>query len=463
MRDKRKNEEGIALFLAVVATIAFVGIAIGMITSSLATAREYDSSKARVQRLHAAKAGVAFAVADIAGGGSGDLGTSDSPVPFGPGSFVVTAKDTPNSTVTITSVGTVGEDARAVRTVFEVSGGVFHHAMFSGNTSRDPTYSLELGGTGPSADKITGDVYSGGGITLEGDATIDGSARAKGKIEGMDGKEGVTQPVPDLQSLDYEANHDVNVAKEFEEHARYQSSRHGGSAWQVDSSLPSHILRMNPSDRRSEITGTEKDDYYLEDPYESARMVDRTTRISLADSGNRKVYYVDGNLWLHNYKTYGFALDHEDEGSLITFVVKGNIYFSDNLTLRDPKQDAVAFIALKDENVEDSGNIYFGDPEFGTLLSMDAFMYAENNFYDQNLQASGSTTVQVNGIMSAGNQVAINRDYEDHHTKLELNFDSRVKDEEIELPGIPDFERSGGGRTLVREICSYELSPSKAK
>ena len=45
-------------------------------------------------------------------------------------------------------------------------------------------------------------------------------------------------------------------------------------------------------------------------------------------------------------------------------------------------------------------------------------MYAENNFYDNNLDASGSAQVTVHGNMTAGNQVLINRDYGTQHSKL---------------------------------------------
>ena len=42
----------------------------------------------------------------------------------------------------------------------------------------------------------------------------------------------------------------------------------------------------------------------------------------------------------------------------VTFVVKGNIYFSDNILYQDSAQDGVAFVSIKDENVKDSGNIF---------------------------------------------------------------------------------------------------------
>ena len=124
------------------------------------------------------------------------------------------------------------------------------------------------------------------------------------------------------------------------------------------------------------------------------------------------------------------------QGLQVTFVVKGNIYFSDNLFYDDEDLDGLAFIALKDPNVTDSGNIYFGDGTFGTLMNMDSFMYAENNFYDTNLDASGSSNVTVRGIMSAGNQVKIDRDYGGNHTQLIVDYDDRVATGSLELPGI---------------------------
>src|SRR5690606_32174287 len=95
------------------------------------------------------------------------------------------------------------------------------------------------------------------------------------------------------------------------------------------------------------------------------------------------------------------------------------------------------FIAMKDPKVEDSGNVYFGDPVFGTLKQMNAFMYAENNFYDLNLDASGSAQVLLHGNMTAGNHVEIDRDYGPKHTKLTVDFDDRIATGQLEMPSLP--------------------------
>jgi len=138
----------------------------------------------------------------------------------------------------------------------------------------------------------------------------------------------------------------------------------------------------------------------------------------------------------------------------VTFVVKGNIYISDNIFYHDENQDGLALIAMKDSAVTDSGNIYFGDPSFGTLEYMDAFMYAENNFLDSNLSATGSARVTVHGNMTAGNQVKINRDFGSQHSKLTVNYDSRIWDGTLQLPGLPTASGSGSAWAVAswREV-----------
>jgi hypothetical protein len=53
--------------------------------------------------------------------------------------------------------------------------------------------------------------------------------------------------------------------------------------------------------------------------------------------------------------------------------------------------------------------------------------------------------VRVYGNMTAGNQVAINRDFGNQHSKLTVDFDERLVERELNLPGIP---RSSGAAPL---------------
>ena len=247
------------------------------------------------------------------------------------------------------------------------------------------------------------------------------------------------------------ATADFDVAALFAAEESYKWDNAGGNAYQVPEDNPAHIFRKNPSDRSNETSSTAKDDYFLEDPYEKVNADSAQDggsdvyEFSLTgvdgESGpdsNGKVFFIDGNLWLHNKKSYSIGLNHKEaDGVQITFVVKGNIYFSDNFFYSDEDDDGVVFIAMEDENVADSGNIFLGDPEFGTLKRMNAFMYAENDFYDYNLDASGSARVEIYGNMSAGNQVLIERDYHGSHTKLTVDFDERLEDGSLELPMLP--------------------------
>ncbi len=105
-------------------------------------------------------------------------------------------------------------------------------------------------------------------------------------------------------------------------------------------------------------------------------------------------------------------------------------------------------IAIKDSAEPDSGNVYFGDPVYGTLEYMDAFMFAENNFLDTNLSASGSATVTVHGNMTAGNQVKIDRDFNGAHSKLTVDFDERIVNSSISLPGLPTATAGVAGWTM---------------
>ena len=81
---------------------------------------------------------------------------------------------------------------------------------------------------------------------------------------------------------------------------------------------------------------------------------------------------MDGNIWIHNAKCYSFGIGHnQPNGVQITVIARGNIYFSDNFLLKNVNKDAVAFVAIKDPVVADSGNIYFGDPVYGTIAKME--------------------------------------------------------------------------------------------
>ena len=85
---------------------------------------------------------------------------------------------------------------------------------------------------------------------------------------------------------------------------------------------------------------------------------------------------------------------------------------------------------------------------------MEAYMYAENDFFDNNLTGSDSGVVSITGTMAAGNQVNIESDYIDgsgnpQHSRLEVTADPRLEAGSLALPGIPGFGVGTLGYELV--------------
>jgi hypothetical protein len=456
------EQDGSASVIALLVVVTMLGVSGAVLAVSMRGQSERVGVVADEQALYAARAGVAHAVVNLTAGDAGAIGDAAVPVSFGGGDYWATIKANADDTITVTSVGTARGRQHAVEAIVEAPiGGIYQNAIFAGNSTDDATYALKLGGLGVQADLIDGDIYSGQDVTLAGMADVTGTIRASGSITGADGETGSTQAIPDLAGMNYAATADIDVAQLFKT-STYKSNAAGGSAWQLPEKSPAHIFRMNPSDRTTETASTPKNDYFLEDPYETVQVdssKDGSNPYPVTLSGvagepgvtsDQKVFYIDGNLWLHNKKTYSLGLTQKGgDGIQLTFVVSGNIYFSDSLYYEDAAKDGIAFIAMTDSKVKDSGNIYYGDPVFGTLKEMNAFMYAENNFYDLNLDHTGSQTVTLNGNMTAGNQVEIQHDWGTKHTKLTVNFDDRIATGELELPGLPSASGADPGAYLV--------------
>jgi hypothetical protein len=468
IQDKN-SERGSALVVAVIATVVCAGMASALLAVGGSSKKEHVASADHMKALYVAEAGLADGISTLTNGGVPALGDAATPVSFSDGSYFGSAVDNGDDTTTLTVFGTSHGQTRGVEAVvLKSSDGVYANALFAGNSSGNPTYRMKFGGLRTQADHIGGSVYSGGSVQVTGNAAIDGTIRAVGAISGAGGETGHTQPIPDLQAMNYAVNHDIDVKAAFNTATYASSSAYGGSAWKLPESNPAHIFRKNPSDRSANTSSTAKDDYFLEDVYEpintsAAINANAGSHITISGiggepgpNGNELVYYIDGNLWIHNNNAYSFTLWNSTGTPIkVTFVVKGNIYISDNIFYHDEHADGLALIAMKDSSVTDSGNIYFGDPSFGTLEYMDAFMYAENNFLDTNLSATGSARVTVHGNMTAGNQVLINRDFGTQHSKLTVNYDSRIWDGTLQLPGLPTASGSGSAWSVAswREVA----------
>jgi len=454
------------LLASLVLVMVLAGVMVSVFTVSVAQKNEVGRSTGELRALYLADAAVTDCLANIAISDDAgtpaptEVGTQDAPIVLNGGRYWADIADNGDNSFTVQATGATGLMRRRVQAIVApVGGGIYDHAVFAGNSGGTAGYTLELGGVAGQADAIDGDIFSGGDIEVTGDATVTGDINAGGTVYGALGHSGVKRATPDIGGMDYANNNDFDVAALFAG-ASWQSSSVGGSAYQLPESSPAHIFRKDPDDRVTETSSTTKSDYFLEDPYESITGFNfpdgsRGQEISLSGtmggagvSGTDKVYFIDGNLWVHNKSTLRFMFRNTDpEGAKVTFVVKGNIYFSDDVHIEDDSKDGVAFIAIDDPAEADSGNVYFGDPRYGTLSYMHSWIYAENNFYDNNLDAAGSKTVTLKGNMTAGNQVSIMRDYDDgkgniEHSRLTVDFDDRISAGTIALPGLP---RTDGG------------------
>ena len=215
--------------------------------------------------------------------------------------------------------------------------------------------------------------------------------------------------------------------------------------------------------------GNRVNDYFLEDPTDSTYNTipgeslavakndhnrTHTMLINVTPQDNVKLYYVDGNVFLHATPTY--AMRFKNPGTRVTIVAKGNITISDefyynaqyatnlqysgmNSTVVNNPSDALCLIALKNPACTNSGNIYIGDTAYGTGGSIHAMLYAENDFVDNNINSVGQQFISVFGNMTAGNQVRINRQVGGgtYRTRLDVTLDERIRDGTIIVPGLP--------------------------
>ncbi len=267
------------------------------------------------------------------------------------------------------------------------------------------------------------------------------------------------------------------------------ASDYGTAKVITDTSKPQHIFIRNPPTSGSvksggktiqgrqytpikNTDGDNLDDYFLEDPTDPTYGTsgDQSKRIAtvgtgnektapmflnVVDSGNGKVYYVDGNLYLHSPTAY--SMRFRKPGTRITIVASGNITISDefyynadyatgidyanvNSTIVNNPSDALCLIALKNPAAPTStGNILIGDSQFGTGGSIHAMLYAENDFVDNNLNTSDQSFISIYGNMTAGNQIRLNRTVGSgqYRTRLDITLDERVRDATVIIPGLP--------------------------
>lgn len=345
-----------------------------------------------------------------------------------------------------------------------------------------------LNPTKPDHDIVNGDVYASGDVAVSGAASITGDVDATGAvtdgssspIDGEITRSHVGLPGPDIQGQEYGSTADVFVAKEFAKGTvtKSNSGIETASSVEMNKSVQAtkdpdnlaSIFATGVLNTYGKVPAMTNANYFLGDWHQSTN----GETITVTPEQNNKVYYVDGNLWVET-NGYGPTIETTDGSPLnITFVARGNLYFADLFSYGNAALDGVLFIAESDGesytdtngnseydsgepilhdngngkydgNKEGSGNIYWGDPNVGPLGIVHAFLYAENNFDDYALDTSGKPQpFTINGFMQAGNQIRINRDFPGGHAQMVVDYDSRIQDGTLTLPGIP-----AAGQTVI--------------
>jgi hypothetical protein len=463
----------------------------------------------QTKAFHLAEAGVARFVANAYNGETEDIENTS----LADGSYQVDTYFDESPTYVI-STGTVGNFQKKIKVEVSFLSPPYEHAVFGCNSSGEE-WTFDLRGLGDpqrarwgrevgGRDIINGDLYVDGDIALCGESSINpapdpnphglsGDAVATGDVDlhddasiSGDAQTGAEErDTPDLLDMEYEVNNTHNVSQIFADE--------GVSRGRLS---PDHELRdvveKNPSNRSAECSSTVGDDYFLEPAQVtgSGGSKSATTPLSL---GNERVYYIDGNVWIHSKETYGFLLDGQ-----ATIVATGNIYICDNTTYVDD-ESLMGLVALGEYDaggqLVSGGNIYFGDPAFGTLYTVSALMFAGNDFLYNTDSVTGNseepdTGFSVYGNFAAMNQVSVRRDWYDaeigsgqtearpayydpdtdqwidledgsvlssseidtlRHYQMKVDYDARVRDVGTQPPGLPK-----GAGTIFNGVTRWE-------
>lgn len=336
----------------------------------------------------------------------------------------------------------------------------------------DPTFDTTTHSN--DADYIEGDVYVNGDTDIRGMTNIHGVVDATGVSDGDPvgsiSNDGATPiPAPDLSAMNYDSMADRIV---------------------TGASIPSYML--------GESSTT---DYYGTD-LSGAGTHDNThfrlkTVLDFASEKDTKLILVKGNLWVHDTSSFTANLDPAAGNQKVTIVVEGNLYIADDVNYHptnpsNPNNSGVLFIVKgKDSSggsaesyvdanrnykfdagetilhdngngtyegpKEGQGNIFFGDPRFGTGGVTDGYMYAENNVYMVNPPMSASpptgadAVFGVFGFLSAGGVMDLNdRTAGTNYNNFRIKYDPRLADGSLTFKGMPPGLGGGWNQAPVR-------------
>jgi hypothetical protein len=392
------------------------------------------------------------------------------------------------------STGKARKEEKKIKVELSFLASPYERAVYAGNSTGEKWMFTIRGQGNPQAvgggevggrDIVNGNVFVNGDATLYEESSVNpslgvnpytGDVDSTGKTNVLDSasvsgtvSEGVAQEEnPSLTGMNYEVNNTHNVSKIFAD---------AGIDW---GRLPSgnelyNVMVKNPTDRGSECASTTGDDYFLEPASVSGGGDQKDARTPL-HLGDNRIYYVEGDVWVHHKSTYGFLVDGK-----VTIVATGDIHISDNIKYAD-SESLLGLVALGQYDSEgrllSGGNIWFGDPRFGTTYTVSALMFAADSFLYNTDSVSGGTEepetgFSIYGNLNALNQVTIERDWYDddgtgtarpayfdasnnqwvdmktraaltaveieglRHYQMKITYDDRVRTQDTQPPGLP--------------------------
>jgi hypothetical protein len=394
------------------------------------------------------------------------------------------------------STGTAGLEVKKIKAEISYLAPPYEHVIYAGNMTGDKwSFSLRgqgdpkvLGKSGKESggkDIVKGDIFVNGDAALYEESSVnptpmgnfkgDINTTGKAKILDLATVSGtVTEDAPgktqlSLVDMNYAVNNTHNVGKIFAD---------AGVDWGY---LPSNnelydVMVKNPTNRSGECASTTGDDFFLEPSQvdnKGAQYKDARTPL---DVGENRIYYVDGDVWIHSPRTYGFLIDGQ-----VTIVATGDIHISDNIKYAN-NDSLLGLVALGKYDgsgqLVSGGNIFFGDPRFGTMSTASALMFAADSFLYNTDAISRDTAEPTSGIsiygnLNALNQISIERDWYSpngsggarsahfdsstdqwidietgtaltvseinslRHYQLAITYDDRVRIQETQPPGLP--------------------------
>jgi hypothetical protein len=486
-----KSEKGLALVAVVVFACIFTILGFSMLelakTEIILTQNELDSDKA----FYAAEAGLAELSTKL----YNKQFESIEDTSLGKASYHVDFYYDEDPPYAI-STGRAGNKEKRIKVELSFLASPYERGVYAGNSDGE-NWTFTLRGQGDPIAVGSGEVGGrdivNGNIFVDGDATLyeessvnpspmpnpysyNGDVDSTGNTNILDSasvsgtvSEGAApQDHPSLAGMNYELNNTHNVSEIFAE---------AGVGW---GHLPSdnelyNVMVKNPTDRSGECASTTGDDYFLEPASVSGGggQKDATTPLSMGDN---RIYYVDGDVWVHSQSTYGFLVDGK-----VTIVATGDIHISDNIKYAD-SESVLGLVALGQYDdagqLISGGNVYFGDPRFGTLYTASALMFAADSFLYSTDSVTGdaaepTTGFSVYGNLNALNQVSIERDWYDdegtgtarpayfdssldqwvdlesglaltsneigslRHYQMKITYDDRVRTQDTQPPGLP--------------------------